>query len=403
MAESDKPRTNVSLPEVLPAQRAQKNSGAETSERERSLEELGGELNLRIETFLSLKSANTQRTYRGILEEWCTFLKGSGSDNELTHRFIDATDLDAIRYRKWLENRPGQKPRIGSPTSSSTGRALVARSEKMAKSNTSGQTRDGTQLTLANATIAKKFAALRRIYRMLHSHNLVSDNPFGTDKVPPPKAKSGQKRPTEMIPFEKVQEIIALPNTKTTKGIRDKALLSLLFGAGLRRAEAVNVRLADVKRSQQGTSYIRLRSTKAGNDAEQSLPEWAAESIHALVEARKEKGAESGDYLFISYRGRGGAVETDIQLSTSGVYKMFRSYCKKAGVTGNVSPHSARATAITKLLEDGISHREVQEFSRHASVQMVEAYDKRRLGIEKNPAKGLSYGEDKSTSEKAPE
>jgi hypothetical protein len=48
-------------------------------------------------------------------------------------------------------------------------------------------------------------------------------------------------------------------------------------------------------------------------------------------------------------------------------------------------------TAISKLLSDGISHREVQEFSRHSSVQMVELYDKRRIGVEDNPGKKLEY------------
>ncbi len=56
-----------------------------------------------------------------------------------------------------------------------------------------------------------------------------------------------------------------------------------------------------------------------------------------------------------------------------------------------MSPHSARATAITKLLDSGFSHRDVQEFSRHASVQMVEIYDKRRLQVDESPAKKLEF------------
>jgi integrase len=62
-----------------------------------------------------------------------------------------------------------------------------------------------------------------------------------------------------------------------------------------------------------------------------------------------------------------------------------------AGAGRYATPHSARATAITKLLADGIPHREVQEFSRHSSIQMVEWYDKRRFSVEQSPAKELSY------------
>jgi integrase len=66
-------------------------------------------------------------------------------------------------------------------------------------------------------------------------------------------------------------------------------------------------------------------------------------------------------------------------------------YCKAAGSTEFVSPHSARATAITKLLADGLPHRLVQEFSRHSSIQMVELYDKRRVGVEDNPGAKLKF------------
>ena len=73
------------------------------------------------------------------------------------------------------------------------------------------------------------------------------------------------------------------------------------------------------------------------------------------------------------------------------MYNLFISLSKKAGVKGTVTPHYASATAITKILADGVPHREVQEFSRHASITMVEHYDKRRFGVDKSPAKGLKF------------
>ena len=111
----------------------------------------------------------------------------------------------------------------------------------------------------------------------------------------------------------------------------------------------------------------------------------------SLIESRKREGAYPGDYVFVSYRGPAGRIQTDLPLSCSGLYKLFKGYCMRAGAGRFATPHSARATAITKLLSDGLNHREVQEFSRHASVQMVEVYDKRRLGVDQNPAKTLKY------------
>jgi integrase len=99
-----------------------------------------------------------------------------------------------------------------------------------------------------------------------------------------------------------------------------------------------------------------------------------------------------GDYLFIGFTGKGGQTITTKPMSDTGLYLLFKQYCMAAGAGMHATPHSARATAITKLLADGIPHREVQEFSRHSSIQMVEWYDKRRFSVEESPAKELSYG-----------
>jgi integrase/recombinase XerD len=219
----------------------------------------------------------------------------------------------------------------------------------------------------------------------------ITENPFDTDKVPSPAKDSGRKRPTEMIDFAKVLEVINQPDCQSEKGRRDRAMLATLFGSGLRRSEVVAIRLGDVRRTSKGTMYLYLRSTKAKKDAEQVVPEWAASAIEAVLKDRAQHGALTGDYLFISYTGQAGKTAVERPLSDSGLYKLFKSYCLLAGVIGHVSPHSARATAITKLLDDGVSHREVQEFSRHSSVSMVEAYDKRRFDVERNPGKKLTF------------
>jgi integrase len=338
---------------------------------------------LRINAFLDQKSANTQRTYTGIIREWCTFLGAEAGTNQAADFILNATDLHAMAYKKWLEGNPGQKPRLHLKPSGS---------REISKRSTSAKQRDGLQSTLSNATIAKKFAALRRLYRMLIATNLGLDsNPFDTDRIPPPPARSGQKRPTEMIDFSIVKEILSLPDPSSPKGLRDLAALSLLFGGGLRRSELVALRIGDVRETASGTCYVRLRSTKAKKDVDHAVPGWTAKNIKKLINIRKADGAGSGDFLFISFRGPGGNTPTEKPLSDSGLYKLFKSYCQRAGTGNFVTPHSARATAITKLLSDGLNHREVQEFSRHASVQMVEVYDKRRLSIDESPAKGLDY------------
>jgi integrase len=337
----------------------------------------GEELWLRITAFLSARSPNTQDTYRGVISEWCQFLKGAVGTAAGAQAILGATDLDATRYREWLFSRPGERPRYAAAAASSS------RNTKKA---------DGLHTTLTNSTVSKKLAILRRLYRMLVASGAVANgNPFDSDRLPPPARESGMKRPTEMIPFELVTSILSAPNTGTAKGLRDKALLAVLFGGALRRSEAANLRLGDVRTSRAGTTYLYLRATKAKQDAEQALPRWAAEPVLALVKDRLSRGAGSGDFLFVGFTGKAGKTATTTPVSASGIYRTFKQHCESAGAGPYVTPHSARATAITRLLESGIAHREVQQFSRHASIQMVELYDKRRVGVEKNPGKNLEY------------
>jgi integrase/recombinase XerC len=243
--------------------------------------------------------------------------------------------------------------------------------------------------------MAKKFTILRRIYKLLIAHRFpIPVNPFDVDRVPPPPKDAGRKRPTEMVKFDEVREILSLPDCSSAKGIQDRAILSLFFGGGLRRSEVLGLRCGDVRRSPKGNIYLYLRSTKAQKDASQALPKWAAEALVAHLRARTDSGATPTEPLFVGFRGKGGKTPTKAPLSPSGIYRMFVGYCARGTGRKFLTPHSARATSITKLLSDGVPHRLVQEFSRHASVQMVEHYDKRRLTVDENPGVDLSFGDD---------
>jgi integrase len=344
---------------------------------------------LRISAFLSLKSPATRITYSGILNEWCQFLGAQAGTAESARRIVAATDLHAIAYRKHLESKPGERPRI------QRARDAVAVQSKAVSTHVDkarGRKKDGLEATQSNATIHKKFAALRRIYRMLVSSNLgISENPFEVDKVPPPPKDAGRKRPTQMIDFDLVLDILTAPDQNTPKGRRDSAILAILFGGGIRRSELVSLRIADVRKTSSGTTFLYLRHTKAKRDAEQALPNWAAAPVWDLIAERRRDQASDGDYLFVGFTGRAGQRASAKPISDTGVYLLFKQYCMAAGAGAFATPHSARATAITKLLADGIPHREVQEFSRHASIQMVEWYDKRRFDVEQSPARGLEY------------
>lgn len=341
----------------------------------------GSEAWIRLAAFVSAKSMNTQATYRGIVVEWCRFIGAVGGTPDGATKLLAADDIRALAYRRWLTQQPGQRPRSIRSKGEETTAVQVAPDPPPAM--------DGLQATHASATIRKKLSVLRRIYRMLQGAGLVTKNPFDSDIVPPP-GKGGQKRPTEMIDYELVRRMLELPDLSTARGVRDRAVLALLFGGGLRRSEARALVIDDVKRSQKGVIYVRLRATKNKTDADQPLPDWAAEAVILLIRQRETQGALGGDPLLNSFVGRAGATPVKRGMSSDGIYKLFRRYADELNLW-SATPHSARATAITRLLDSGVSMRDVQAFSRHSSVQMVEVYDKRRLNLEDNPGRALKF------------
>jgi integrase len=232
---------------------------------------------------------------------------------------------------------------------------------------------------------------LRKLYEVLIAHGVyLSGNPFSPHLVPVPNAKGGRKRDTEALDFDEVPAVIEAIE-ESPRATRDKAILCVLFGGGLRRGEVVKLLIGDVDKSHGGTTFLNLRNTKDGADHQQALPEWAADAVWALVNERTESGAAQDEPLFVTWTGRAGRVQTNRPMNDASVYLIFKRACEAAGLSEAYTPHSARATAITKLLADGTPYREVQEFSRHKSVQMVEWYDKRRFGVDKSPAKGLAF------------
>lgn len=345
-----------------------------------------------ISSFLSMKAPTTQVTYDGVVAEWTRFLGAEPGSSAGATAITQATDLHAAAFRMWLEKQAGQTPREVRKHAAAPSQS---RAIEVAPKRRRAVKRTGLESTLSNATMAKKFTILRRIYKLLIAHRFpIGVNPFDADRVPPPPKESGRKRPTEMVQFDEVREVLALPDCSSAKGVQDKAILSIFFGGGLRRSEVIGLRVSDVRRSGKGNVYLYLRATKAQKDAAQALPGWAGRAVLEHLKVRTEAGAGPAEPLFVSFRGRGGRTPTRDPLSSTGVYRMFCGYCARATGRKFLTPHSARATSITKLLTDGVPHRLVQEFSRHASVQMVEHYDKRRLTVDENPGVALSFDDD---------
>lgn len=329
---------------------------------------------LKVAAWLAHLAPTTQKTYVSIIREYSAFLGATAGSKASAELVGSAVAVHALSYVQHLKNQRGQTPRVNR---------LARRAGK--PSPVYGKS------SHSPATIAKKIMCLRKLYEILIAHGVYSNaNPFSPHLVPVPNPKGGRKRDTEALDFDMVPSVLEAIE-EGPRATRDRAMLCVLFGGGLRRGEVVKLLIADVGKSQAGTTFLLLRNTKDGQDHQQAVPEWAADAVWSLVDERIESGAADDAPLFVTWTGRGGKIQTDRPMSDASVYHVFKRACEAAGLSEAFTPHSARATAITKLLADGTPYREVQEFSRHKSVQMVEWYDKRRFGVDKSPAKGLSF------------
>jgi len=241
-------------------------------------------------------------------------------------------------------------------------------------------------MTCADNTKRKKFKILRTLYAVFFDLKLVKENPFSQAARFLSARKQQQVRPTKRISAADVRRLLDVEPVRDFHKVRDHAILALMFGCGLRRAELLRLNIDDVRVSQEGVPYLRLRDTKAGIEQEQPIPAWALERVTAYIAERHHFGATDSEPLFATRHG-----DEWRRMGHSNLYKLFVGYCKALELEPGTAPHAARATAATQLLESGESYDSVQRFLRHKSPWMVQTYDKRRFSLRNNPGRKLQY------------
>jgi site-specific recombinase XerD len=209
------------------------------------------------------------------------------------------------------------------------------------------------------ATVARKLAALRAFYRTLREHGHVSQNPV--DLIPSPKRP--RTLPKVLRPDELADLLDRIP-ASTPLELRDRALLEVAYGSGLRAEELVDLEVASV-----GFDAEELRVE--GKGAKTRLVPAGEHAVRALTRylERGRPALEAGDgepALFLSKSGR--------RLSTSDVRRRLRVWARHAAVQGGISPHTLRHSFATHLLEGGADLRAIQELLGHASISTTQIY-----------------------------
>lgn len=216
-------------------------------------------------------------------------------------------------------------------------------------------------------SISRAISSIKVFYKFLLQENIINYSVVKNIKTP----KIIKKLPDVLSPDE-IQKIISQANELTPIGIRDKAILELLYACGLRISELINIKLSDVFIEDQ---FIRCVG-KGSKERIVPFGKYAKEALtYYLMEARSLiKKNKSSEFLFLNAKGG--------KLSRMGAWKIITHYVIKSGINKKITPHTFRHSFATHLLEGGADLRIVQELLGHSSITTTEIYthiDRERL------------------------
>jgi integrase/recombinase XerC len=213
-------------------------------------------------------------------------------------------------------------------------------------------------------SIARKLSALRTFFRFLVRRGELAADP--TARVRPPRRRRPLPRALSVDDTFRVVENVQ--RDKATLEARDRAVVEVLYGAGLRVSECCAVDLADVSRDDGGP-LVRVRKGKGGKERIVPIGGKAIAALDRWLVLRPELRPRS-DALFVN--GRGG------RLTPRSVQRHLAAQAARQGLDG-VTPHALRHSFATHLLDGGVDLRSIQELLGHASLSSTQIYTKMSL------------------------
>lgn len=221
----------------------------------------------------------------------------------------------------------------------------------------------------AASTISRRMSAIRGFCRYLAQKHILK-----TDVGAHLRASRGQRPFPDALSEADMDKLLQLPDTSTALGIRDKAMLEICYGCGLRVSELVELTLHDMDFE---AGFIRVlgkgskeRIVPLGAFAEEALADYMENSRNVLLKGKRTQ------QLFVNGRDGG-------KLSRSGFFRILDAYGKKLGV--KVHPHALRHSAATHMLANGADLRVIQEFLGHSDISTTQIY----ASLERSQLKGI--------------
>ncbi len=267
-------------------------------------------------------SAHTVKSYRTDLDQFLGFLAKKDTEKEGEGALVEGDLIDFFILREYLGSLYGGYKRT---------------------------------------SIARKLSALRSFFHFLESNGLIGGNPAADISTP----KQGKYIPA-YLPVDDMFRLLEGPDKQKPLGLRDLAILEVLYSCGIRVAELVGLNFSSIDFEQRLVKVIgkgnKERVVPIGRQALHALRMYL-EATYSLRKNRREKVDQP---LFINFNGG--------RLSSRSIRTIVKKYTRRCGLMSEVSPHSLRHTFATHLLDGGADLRSVQELLGHVSLSTTQKY-----------------------------
>lgn len=208
---------------------------------------------------------------------------------------------------------------------------------------------------LSPATVSRHIASMKAFILFMLKNGSIAGDP--SERIKAPKVV---KKPPQYLDTDKILILLNLPDIHTSKGIRDKAILELLYATGMKVTELISVKLSDVNFSGK---YLTC-----GDRTERSIPfgNAAKNALDAYMKIRDGSfNKNKSDYLFMNSQGE--------QLSRQGLWKILKGYAKEAGIQ-DINPNMIRHSFAAHMIENGADLGVVQKFLGHTDISTTQLY-----------------------------
>jgi integrase/recombinase XerD len=210
----------------------------------------------------------------------------------------------------------------------------------------------------ATSTISRNLASIRSFYQFLYKNKAIDNDP--TNDLESPKV---EKKLPQILSTQEVELLLEQPKCLDLKGIRDKAMLELLYATGIRVSELISLNIDDINLDN---SFIicnkgsRERTIPIGTISIAALREYLTKSRKLLLQDAND------DALFVNINGK--------RLTRQGFWKIIKHYKNQANINKDITPHTLRHSFAAHLLDNGADLRSIQEMLGHSDISSTQIY-----------------------------